>query len=53
MVTTLQGGTFTVGLTGGAKITDANARVSNIVAVDAQAANAVIHVLDKVLLPAL
>lgn len=53
VVTTLQGGTFTVGLTGGAKITDANARVSNIVAVDVQAANGVIHVLDKVLLPAL
>lgn len=53
VVTTLQGGTFTIGLTGGAKITDANARVSNIVAVDVQAANGVIHVLDKVLLPAL
>lgn len=52
-VTTLQGGTFTVGLTGGAKITDANARISNIVAVDVQAANGVIHVLDKVLLPEL
>ena len=53
VVTTLQGGTFTVGLTGGAKITDANARISNIVAVDVQAANGVIHVLDKVLLPEL
>lgn len=53
VVTTLQGGTFTIGLTGGAKITDANARVSNIVAVDVQAANGVIHVLDKVLLPEL
>lgn len=53
VVTTLQGGTFTIGLTGGAKITDANARMSNIVAVDVQAANGVIHVLDKVLLPEL
>jgi len=52
-VTTLQGGTFTVGLTDGAKITDANARVSNIIAVDVQANNGVIHVLDKVLLPEL
>jgi len=53
VVTTLQGGTFTIGLTGGAKITDANARVSNIIAVDVQAANGVIHVVDKVLLPTL
>jgi uncharacterized surface protein with fasciclin (FAS1) repeats len=53
VVTTIQGGTFTIGLTGGAKITDANARVSNIIAVDVQAANGVIHVVDKVLLPTL
>lgn len=53
MVTTLQGGSFTIGLTGGAKITDANARVSNIIAVDVQANNGVIHVIDKVLLPEL
>jgi len=53
VVTTLQGGTFTIGLTGGAKITDANGRISNIIAVDVQAANGVIHVLDKVLLPEL
>lgn len=52
-VTTFQGGSFTVGLTGGAKITDANGRVSNIVATDVQASNGVVHVLDKVLLPAL
>ena len=52
-VTTFQGGSFTVGLTGGAKITDANGRVSNIIATDVQASNGVVHVLDKVLLPAL
>lgn len=53
VVPTLQGDEFTIGLTGGAKITDANNRVSNIIAVDVQAANGVIHVLDKVLLPTL
>lgn len=52
-VTTFQGGTFTIGLTGGAKITDLNNRISNIVAVDVQAANGVIHVIDKVILPVL
>lgn len=51
VVTPLAGGDFTIGLTGGAKITDANNRVSNIIATDVQASNGVIHVLDKVLLP--
>lgn len=51
MVTTFQGQDFTIGLTGGAKITDAQNRVSNIVATDVQCANGVIHVLDKVILP--
>jgi transforming growth factor-beta-induced protein len=32
-------------------LTDANGRISNIVAVDVQAANGVIHVIDKVILP--
>lgn len=50
-VTTFQGGTFKITTTGGAKITDANNRVSNIVATDVQCANGIIHVLDKVLLP--
>lgn len=53
MVTTFQGQSFTVTTTGGAKITDANSRVSNITAVDVQASNGVIHVIDKVLLPSL
>lgn len=50
-VDTFQGGSFTVNLTGGASITDANGRVSNIVATDVQASNGIVHVLDKVLLP--
>jgi uncharacterized surface protein with fasciclin (FAS1) repeats len=51
IATTLQGGTFTIGLSGGAKITDENNRVSNIVATDVQGANGVVHVIDKVILP--
>ena len=51
VVTTFQGGTFKITLTGGAKITDANNRVSNIIATDVQCSNGIIHVLDKVLLP--
>lgn len=51
MVTTFQGQDFTIGLTGGAKITDAQDRVSNIIATDVQCANGVIHVIDKVILP--
>lgn len=54
-VTTLQGQTFTITLpgTGGniANVTDASNRASGIIAVDVQAANGVIHVLNKVLLP--
>lgn len=52
VVTTFQGQNFTVGLTGGAKITDASNRVSNIIATDIQCSNGVVHALDKVLLPA-
>ena len=53
MVTTFEGGSFTVSTEGGVSITDANDRVANVVAVDVQATNGVIHVLDKVLLPAM
>ena len=45
--------TFTIQLTGGAKIKDANDRISTIVATDVQCSNGVIHVLDRVLLPRL
>ena len=51
VVTTFGGSTFTVGLTGGANITDANARVSNIIVTNVQANNGVVHAIDKVLLP--
>ncbi len=36
-----------------ATMSDANNRVSNIIAVDVQASNVVIHVTDKVVLPPL
>ncbi|WDT67247.1 fasciclin domain-containing protein [Cloacibacterium sp. TD35] len=49
-VTTFQGGKFTITTTGGAKITDAKNRVSNIVATDVQCSNGIIHVIDKVIL---
>ncbi len=49
-VTTVQGEAFTVGTT--LQITDARARVANLVATDVIASNGVIHVIDKVLLPA-
>ena len=49
-LTTL-GGNITANVTGGASITDGNNRVSKIVAVDVQANNGVVHVIDKVILP--
>ncbi len=51
MVTTFQGQSFTITTTGGAKITDANGRMSNIILTDVQASNGVIHAIDKVVLP--
>lgn len=45
--------TFTVLLSGGARLKDANNRECNIIATDVQASNGVIHVLSKVLLPTL
>lgn len=51
VVNTFAGQSFTVNLTGGAKITDASDRVSTIVATDVQCSNGIIHVIDKVLLP--
>lgn len=51
VVTTFQGGTFKVDLTGGVKILDAQGRTSNIIATDVQATNGVVHAIDKVILP--
>jgi len=48
---TLNGDSFTINLDGGPSITDARARQANIVATNVQAANGVVHVLDRVILP--
>lgn len=47
------GGNITANVTGGATLTDANGRISNIIATNVQAANGVIHAIDKVILPPL
>lgn len=47
------GGNITANVTGGATLTDMNDRVSNIIAVNVQATNGVIHAIDKVILPPL
>jgi uncharacterized surface protein with fasciclin (FAS1) repeats len=49
-IPTLQGGSFSVD--GNLAITDQNGRQANIVATDVLATNGVIHVIDKVILPA-
>ena len=52
-VSTVQGGVFKVDATGGKLvITDGRNRTSNITATDVLASNGVIHVIDKVILPA-
>ena len=45
--------TFSIQLSGGAKLKDNNNRISTIVATDVQCSNGVIHVLNQVLLPSL
>lgn len=47
------GGTITANVTGGARLTDMNDRTSDIIAVDVQAVNGVIHVINEVVLPKL
>ena len=49
-IATVQGDTFRVGAT--LAITDQRSRTSNITATDVLASNGVIHVIDKVILPA-
>ncbi len=51
-IATVQGGVFKIESAGGLKITDGRNRVSNIVGTDVDASNGVIHVVDRVLLPA-
>ncbi|WP_037358537.1 fasciclin domain-containing protein, partial [Schleiferia thermophila] len=53
VVTTLNGGTFTVNTQGGVTITDANERTATVIQADITASNGVIHAIDKVILPAL
>ena len=48
-----KGGDITENVANGETLTDANNRVSNIIAVDVQVSNDVIHVIDKVVLPPL
>jgi uncharacterized surface protein with fasciclin (FAS1) repeats len=50
MIIKTLGGTLTAHVTGGATLTDSKDRVSNIIAVDVQASNGVIHAIDKVVL---
>jgi uncharacterized surface protein with fasciclin (FAS1) repeats len=51
-ITSVQGGVFKIESTAGLKITDGRNRVTNITATDVAANNGVIHVIDRVLLPA-
>ena len=52
-ITTVQGGIFKIDAVGsGLVITDGRNRTSNITATDIQAKNGVVHVIDKVILPA-
>ncbi len=50
-VETFQGENITIDLNGGAGIIDATGMKTNIVSVDVQATNGVIHAIDKVILP--
>ncbi|WP_119791415.1 fasciclin domain-containing protein [Flavobacterium anhuiense] len=52
-VNTAASQSFTINTAGGAKITDANGRISNIIITDVQCSNGIIHAIDKVLLPKL
>mgnify|MGYP000927302826 FL=1 len=51
-ITPVGGGFFKIESTRGLKITDGRNRVSNITANDIQASNGVVHLVDRVLLPA-
>lgn len=51
-LTTVQGGILKIESSGGLKVTDGRNRVTNITATDIAASNGIIHVVDRVLLPA-
>jgi uncharacterized surface protein with fasciclin (FAS1) repeats len=51
-ITPLSGGFFKIEATGGLKVTDGRNRLTNITATDVQASNGVVHLVDRVLLPA-
>ncbi|MCI5069683.1 fasciclin domain-containing protein, partial [Acidovorax sp.] len=51
-ITPLSGGFFKIESTNGLKITDGRNRVSTITATDIEASNGVVHLVDRVLLPA-
>lgn len=50
-VATVNGESITLGTTGGVTITDSNGNTVNVVSVDIQGTNGVIHAIDGVLLP--
>jgi uncharacterized surface protein with fasciclin (FAS1) repeats len=50
---TTVGDALTVSLDAGPQLIDLNDRIANIIAVDVQAYNGVVHVIDKVVLPQL
>lgn len=45
------GGEITANISGGASLTDGNSRTCNIIAVDVQANNGILHIIDRVILP--
>lgn len=51
MTITTLGDTFTINTTSGVTFLDQNSRTGNVIVADVQAANGVIHVIDKVILP--
>ena len=51
-ITPLAGGFFKIENSGGLKVTDGRNRVTNITTTDIQASNGVVHLVDRVLLPA-
>lgn len=53
VVEAVNGQTFTINLGNGATITDQTGQTSEIILTDVQATNGVIHVLEKVIIPAL